>query len=209
MSGIEPVVFVVDDDPSVRGSLQELMESVPLAARAFASAQEFLETYEPDWQGCLLLDVRMPGMSGLRLQEELNRRGGDLPVIFITGHGDVSMAVETLHKGAFDFLEKPVRGQVVIEKVQRALERNHQRQQAKARVGNLKARLALLTRRETEILTQVRSGKQAKQISHECGLSRKTIDSHLTSIREKLGVETTAQMLVLLCESDHLRATRP
>jgi FixJ family two-component response regulator len=209
MSSIEPTVFVVDDDPSVRGSLQELMGSVPLAARVFASAQEFLETYEPDWQGCLLLDVRMPGMSGLRLQEELNRRGGDLPIIFVTGHGDVSMAVETLHKGAFDFLEKPVRGQVVIEKVQQALERNRQRQQAKARVANLKARLALLTRRETDILTHVRSGKRTKQISHECGLSRKTIDAHLTSIREKLGVETTAQMLVLLCESDHLRATRP
>jgi two-component system response regulator FixJ len=205
MPYVEPTVFIVDDDESVRGSLRELMESVPLAVRTFASAQEFLGSYASHWQGCVLLDVRMPGMSGLRLQDELRQRDSDLPLIFITGHGDIPMAVEALHKGASDFLEKPIRGQVVIEKVQRVLEESSRQQQAKARRANTKDRLALLTRRETDILARVMRGQRAKQISLEYGLSRKTIDAHLASIREKLGVETTAQMIMLLCESDDLR----
>jgi two-component system response regulator FixJ len=209
MPRVEPTVFVVDDDPSVRDSLRELMESVPLSVKVFASALEFLQSYEPDWHGCVLLDVRMPEMSGLRLQEELNRRDSDLPIIFITGYGDIPMVVETLRKGAFDFLEKPIRGQVVVEKVQRAFEKSSQRQRAKAKMADIEARLALLTPRETDVLARIRSGQRAKQISHECGLSRKTIDAHLASIREKLGVETTAQMLMLLCDNDHLRSACP
>lgn len=205
MAEVEPTAFVVDDDHSVRGSMQELMESVPLPVRTFASAQEFLEAYQPDWQGCVLLDVRMPGMSGLRLQDELKHRGGDLPIIFVTGHGDIPMAVETMHKGAFDFLEKPIRGQVVIEKVLRAFEQSRQRQQTRARMAYIEARLALLTRRETDILARIMSDQRTKEISRECGVSRKTVDAHLTSIRQKLGVETTAQMIRLLCEHNRLR----
>ncbi len=200
-------MFVVDDDVSVRESLVELMKSVALPVKAFASAREFLDSYEPDACGCVLLDVRMPGMSGLRLQEELSRRGSNLSIIFVTAYGDIPMAVEALHRGALDFLEKPVRGQVVIEKVQRAFEGSSRRQQARARVADLEARLAFLTPRETDILARIKSGQRAKQVSHECGLSRKTIDAHLTSIREKLGVETTAQLLLLLQERDQWRSS--
>lgn len=205
MANSEPTVFVVDDDQSVRGSLQELMESVPLPVRTFASAQEFLEAHQGDWQGCVLLDVRMPGMSGLRLQDELKHRGNDLPIIFVTGHGDIPMAVESLQKGAFGFLEKPVRGQVLVEKVLRAFEKSRRQQETRTRVDDIEARLALLTRRETDILSRLMGDQRTKQISQECGVSRKTVDAHLTSIREKLGVETTAQMVKLLCERERLR----
>jgi FixJ family two-component response regulator len=207
MTRAEPTVFIIDDDVSVRESLTELMRSISLPVRAFASAQEFLTSYVPDLCGCMLLDVRMSGMSGLRLQEELGRQGSDLPIIFVTGHGDVPTAVQAMQKGAFDFLEKPIRGQVIIETVQRAFERCNCRQRTRAKVADVDARLAFLTRRETDILSRLKSGQRVKQISHECGLSRKTIDAHLTGIREKLGVETTAQMLLLLQEADQLRSS--
>jgi FixJ family two-component response regulator len=207
MSHAEPTVFIVDDDLSVRESLTELMKSVSIPVRAFASAQEFLKSYEPNLCGCVLLDVRMSEMSGLRLQEELGRRNSDLPIIFVTGHGDVPTAVQAMQKGASDFLEKPIRGQVIIETVQRAFERSSQRQRTRAKVADVDARLAFLTRRETDILSRLKSGQRTKQVSHEFGLSRKTIDAHLTSIREKLGVETTAQMLLLLQEVDQLRSS--
>ena len=207
MAHAEPTVFIIDDDVSVRESLTELMKSISLPAQAFASAQEFLTSYAPDLCGCMLLDVRMSGMSGLRLQEELGRRSSDLPIIFVTGHGDVPMAVQAMQNGAFDFLEKPIRGQLIIETVQRAFERSSRRQRTRAKVADLDKRLVFLTRREMDILNHLKSGQRSKQISHEYGLSRKTVDAHLTSIREKLGVETTAQMLLLLQEVDQLRSS--
>lgn len=201
MESRKPAVFVVDDDESVRAGLQELMASVSLDVVAFSSAQEFLEAYEPDWHGCLLLDVRMPGASGLRLQEELQGRRNPLPIIFITGHGDVPMAVEAIKKGAFDFLEKPVRGQILIEKVQFALERDRQLQQTQAKIAEVKAKLTLLTEKEREVLTRVKKGERSKLIALASGVSRKTIDAHLNSIREKLGVDSTAQLVMLLHET--------
>ena len=128
-----PTVFIVDDDEAVRSSLRLLIRSVGLQAQAFGSAQEFLATYDPDQPGCLVLDVRMPGMSGLELQQELNRRGATIPVMFITGHGDVPMAVEAMQHGAFDFLQKPFRDQDLLDRVQRALARDTQNRAAVSR----------------------------------------------------------------------------
>lgn len=200
MPDTEPTVFVIDDDNATREGLRELMESVSFRVRTFASAQKFLEAYDPDLFGCLLLDVRMPGMSGLKLQGELNRRGADLPIIFITGHGDIAMAVDALKNGAFDFVEKPVRGQLLLDKIQSAIERHRQTSRDAARVRRIQANLALLTNRENEVLDRVKRGQNSKQIARELGLSRKTIDAHMTNIREKMGVNSTSQLILRLHE---------
>ncbi len=201
MRDTEPTVFIVDDDDAARGGLRELMESVSLRVRTFASAREFLQGYEPEGCGCLLLDVRMPGMSGLQLQEEMNRRGTRLPIIFITGHGDIPMAVDALRHGALDFLEKPIRGQLLLDRIHYAVERHRQSCAQQARIQDAQTRLASLTSREKEILDRVKTGTCTKAIAREFSLSRKTVDAHLTSIREKMGVTSTPQLIMLLYES--------
>ncbi len=201
MRDIEPTVFIVDDDDAARGGLRELMESVSLRVRTFASAREFLQGYEPEGYGCLLLDVRMPGMSGLQLQEEMNRRGTRLPIIFITGHGDIPMAVDALRNGALDILEKPLRGQLLLVRIHCAVERHRRSCEQQARIQDAQVRLASLTGREKEILDRVKTGTSTKAIAREFGLSRKTVDAHLTSIREKMGVTSTPQLIMLLYES--------
>jgi FixJ family two-component response regulator len=205
MSDAEGTVFIVDDDDAARSGLQELMESVSFDVRTFASAQEFLEAYEFETCGCLLLDVRMPGMSGLKLQDEMNRRGAGLPIIFITGHGDVSMAVDALKNGAFDFVEKPIRGQFLLDKIHCAIERHKQVCRQKDKMKQIRAQQALLTDREREILDRVKIGSGTKVIAREFGLSRKTVDAHLTNIREKMGVESTPQLIMMLYESGLLQ----
>jgi len=205
MEQATPTVFVVDDDDAARTGLCALAASISLKVEAFASAQEFLDAYPPDAVGCLLLDVRMPGMSGLKLQEELNRRGAGLPIIFITGHGDVSMAVEALRKGAFDFMEKPIRGQLLLERIQCAIETHQRLRRREASMRQTQARRALLTERELEILDCVQQGRGAKSIAQEFGLSRKTVDAHMTSIRGKMEVESTPQLVMLLYESGLLQ----
>jgi len=140
-------------------------------------------------------------MSGLTLQQEMNRRGANLPIIFITGHGDVAMAVDALRSGAFDFVEKPIRGQLLLDKVYSAVERHRQLCGRRARMQEIHARRASLTDRENEILNRVKGGRSPKSIALEFGLSRKTVDAHLTSIREKMGVESTPQLIMLLYES--------
>jgi len=201
MRDTEPTVFIVDDDDAARSGLRELMESVSLRVRTFASAREFLQGYERECCGCLLLDVRMPGMSGLQLQEEMNRRGAHLPIIFVTGHGDIPMAVDALRNGALDFIEKPVRGQSLLDTIHCAVERHRQSCEQQSRVQEVQARLASLTGREREILDRVKTGTSTKAIAREFGLSRKTVDAHLTSIREKMGVTSTPQLIMLLYES--------
>lgn len=201
----EPTVFIVDDDDAARNGLRELMESIQFRTETFVSAQEFLTTYDPQRCGCLLLDVRMPGMSGLRLQDELNRRRIDLPIIFVTGHGDVTMAVGALKNGAFDFVEKPIRGQILLDKIHRAIERHRQLGHRKTAMEQIQARHTLLTDREREILDRVKVGWSTKLIAREFGLSRKTVDAHLTNIREKMGVESTPQLIMLLYESGLLQ----
>src|SRR5215471_17864442 len=153
MRELAPTVYIVDDDSGVRSSIRVLMKSVGLAATPFASAKEFLESYHPNHPGCLVLDIRMPGMSGLELQEALNERGAVIPVIFITGHGDIPMAVEAMRHGAFDFLQKPFRDQDLIDRIQRALERDAKNRAALAQSDRIAERLRSLTAREQEVLT--------------------------------------------------------
>lgn len=205
MLDAEARVFVVDDDDAARNGLRELVESVSVDVRTFASAQGFLDAYESETCGCLLLDVRMPGMSGLKLQDEMNRRGITLPIIFITGHGDVSMAVEALKNGAFDFVEKPIRGQFLLDKIHGAVEKHRQICRRNNKMAQIQGRQTLLTDREKEILDRVKVGSATKVIAKEFGLSRKTVDAHLTNIREKMGVESTPQLIMLLYESGLLR----
>ena len=179
MVATEAIVFIVDDDEAVREGLQELVESVGLETRAFSSAQEFLDSYDEEWHGCLLLDVRMPGMSGLKLQEELNRRGCQLPIIFLTGHGDVPMAVETLRRGAVDFVEKPAGGQYLLDKVYEAIEEGNRVRRIETAKRDVRAKLDLLTPREKEVLEYIKQGKRPKTIalelygsqSQDCGLA--------------------------------------
>jgi FixJ family two-component response regulator len=157
-----PTVFVVDDDEAVRTSLRFLLKSVGLTTRALSSASDFFENYKPGQPGCLVLDVRMPGMSGLEPQQQLNLRGATIPVIFITGHGDVPMAVEAMQHGAFDFLQKPFRDQDLIDRIQRALERDARSRTALAQHAKIRERIGSLTPRERQVLALMTQGKPTK-----------------------------------------------
>lgn len=197
-----PTVFIVDDDTGVRASIRILLKSVGIGSTPLASAQDFLSSYDPDQPGCLVLDIRMPGMSGLELQEELNRRGAIIPVIFISGHGDIPMAVEAMQRGAFDFLQKPFRDQELIDRVQRALQRDSEsRATLKEHDRNL-ARLASLTAREREVLALLVQGMQNKVMAAELELSQRTVEIHRAHIMDKLGVHSVAQVVRLVMDSE-------
>jgi two-component system, LuxR family, response regulator FixJ len=200
-----PIVFVVDDDEAVRNSLRLLVKSVGLTAAALVSAQEFLATYDPLQPGCLLLDVRMPGMSGLELQQRLNLLGAVIPVIFITGHGDVPMAVEAMQQGAFDFLQKPFRDQDLIDRIQRALEKDRANRAALGERSRIREQHETLTPREREVLALVASGKANKVMAADLGLSQRTIEIHRARVMEKMGASSLAhlvRMVLDLEESD-------
>jgi two-component system response regulator FixJ len=190
-----PTVFVVDDDDAVRKSLRFLFKSLGLTADCQATAQEFLAHYRPEQPGCLVLDVRMPGMSGLELQQELNVRGAMLPVIFITGHGDIPMAVEAMQHGAFDFLQKPFRDQDLIDRVQKALEKDSENRKAHRDVEQLRRQFAELTPREHEVLQLLMAGKSNKVMAADLGLSQRTVEIHRARVMEKTGAHSVAQLV--------------
>ena len=190
-----PTIYVVDDDEGVRNSLRFLLKSVGLSARTLASAREFLETYKPGQPGCVVLDVRMPGMSGLELQQQLNLRGATVPVIFITGHGDIPMAVEAMQHGAFDFLQKPFRDQDLIDRIQRALERDARQRAALNQYERIRARFQTLTPREREVLTLMTSGKPNKVMAADLGVSQRTVEIHRARVMEKTGAASLAQLV--------------
>ena len=190
-----PTIFVVDDDEGVRNSIRFLLKSVGLATRTLSSASEFLETYKPRQSGCLVLDVRMPGMSGLELQQQLNLRGAIIPVIFITGHGDIPMAVEAMQHGAFDFLQKPFRDQDLIDRIQRALERDAHNRAALTQHDRIRARFESLTPREREVLSLMTSGKPNKVMASELGVSQRTVEIHRARVMEKTGAGSLAQLV--------------
>jgi two-component system, LuxR family, response regulator FixJ len=204
MRQLAPTVFVVDDDEGVRNSLRFLLKSLGIACRALSSANEFLDTYKPDQPGCLVLDVRMPGMSGIELQQQLNVRGAVIPVIFITGHGDVPMAVEAMQQGAFDFLQKPFREQDLIDRIQRALERDSRTRATLAEHANIRKSLESLTPREREVMILMTRGLANKVMAAELGLSQRTIEIHRARVMEKSGAASLAQLvrMVLNAESD-------
>lgn len=201
-----PTVFVVDDDEGVRNSLRFLLKSVGLQTQTLASAGEFLDTYKPSQPGCLVLDVRMPGMSGLELQQQLNLRGAVIPVIFITGHGDIPMAVEAMQQGAFDFLQKPFRDQDLIDRIQRALERDARNRAALDQHAKIRERLDSLTPREREVLALMTRGKPNKIMAAELGVSQRTVEIHRARVMEKSGAASLAQLVRMVMDLEADRA---
>lgn len=197
-------VHVVDDDDAVRSSLKLLLKSVGLPTAVHASAQEYLAVWQPDQAGCLILDVRMPGMSGLELQTELNSRGAIVPVIFISGHGDIPMAVEAIQHGAFDFLQKPFRDQDLIDRVQRAMAADGENRKLLSQRDTLRNRYDSLTPREQEVLVLVTQGKANKVMAGDLGVSQRTVEIHRARVMEKMGAHSLAQLvrMVLELESD-------
>jgi len=203
-----PVVFIVDDDEAVRSSLRLLLKSVGLVPSALGSAREFLDKYDPAQPGCLVLDVRMPEMSGLELQEKLNLQGAVIPVIFITGHGDVPMAVEAMQAGAFDFLQKPFRDQDLIDRIQRAMEKDRGNRAALNERGLIREHLESLTPREREVLTLVTSGKPNKIMAADLGVSQRTVEIHRARVMEKMGAASLAQLVRMVMDlGEHTAAS--
>jgi two-component system, LuxR family, response regulator FixJ len=188
-------VFVVDDDEGVRSSLGLLLESVGYHCALFASAREFLERYRPDQAGCLLLDIRMPDMSGIELQEHLAARGVFLPVIFITGHGDVPMAVQAMKNGAFDFLQKPFRDQELLDRVSRGIQSDAQARDALSKREELRRRHDTLTPREKEVMELIVAGKANKVIAFDLRLSERTVEIHRARVMEKMGTRSVAHLV--------------
>jgi FixJ family two-component response regulator len=191
-----PLVFVVDDEPAIRDSLALLLRSVGLPTRTFDSAQAFLDSFQPVPNACLLADVRMPGMSGLELQETLRTRGLKVPVIVLTGHGDIAMAVRAMKAGAADFIEKPYNDQVLIDSVNRALaaSRSPQPSPAADRAG-IEARIATLSPREREVMQFVIEGKPNKVIATRLGLSTRTVEVHRAKVMEKMQAASLAELV--------------
>jgi FixJ family two-component response regulator len=183
---VTAVVFVIDDDPSMRAALEDLVSSVGLTVRPFTSPQEFLASKRPDAPGCLVLDVRLPGMSGLTFQKELARVGVDLPVIFITGHGDIAMSVRAMKAGAIEFLTKPFHDQDLLDAIHAAIERDKERRRLAVLVAELRERYATLTERERQIMTLVVIGRANKQIAAELNLSEMTVKVHRGQVMRKM-----------------------
>jgi two-component system response regulator FixJ len=195
-----PIVFVVDDDEAVRNSLRLLLKSVGLAASTLPTAQEFLSTYRPNQPGCLVLDVRMPGMSGMELQQQLNIRGAVIPVIFISGHGDIPMAVEAMQQGAFDFLQKPFRDQDLIDRIQRALAKDQTNRAELNERTRTRERFESLTPREREVLALVTSGKPNKVMAGDLGVSQRTVEIHRARVMEKMAASSLAQLVRMVMD---------
>jgi two-component system response regulator FixJ len=191
-------VFIVDDDRDVRNSIALLVRSIGLHSKTYSSANEFTSDYDPQCPGCLVLDVRMPGMSGLELQNQMNGRGGHLPIIMLTGHGEISMATQAMRAGAWDFLQKPYSPQVLLERISEALKFDCGQCEKRSAQSQIKARIALLTGREHEVMLHLAQGKSTKRIARELGISPKTVDNHRIKILEKLKLQNTVQLANLI-----------
>ena len=190
-----PTIFVVDDDAAVRDALKLLLRSVGHAVETFGSAQEFLDAYGEDRAGCLVLDIRMPGMSGLELQQKLNEKHSILPIIFITGHGDVPMAVTAMKSGAADFIQKPFRDQDLIDRINKALGRDRERRKGRAEEDEIRGRIALLTPREKEVMQRVVRGQANKVIALDLGVSQRTVELHRARVMKKLRLRSVAELV--------------
>lgn len=197
----EPAVFIVDDDDAVRESLAFLMKSVGLKAESFPSAQAFLDSYNPNRAGCLVLDIRMPGMSGLELQDKLKQMGSILPIIFITGHGDVPMAVKAIKAGAADFVQKPFRDQELIDRIREVLEEDAQSRADKLQRNEILRRMDTLTEREREVMEQVVDGKANKVVAIDLNVSQRTVEIHRANVMEKMKARSLAQLVRLVMKA--------
>ena len=191
----EPLIYVVDDDAAVRDSLTLLLRAVGLTGQAFSSATEFLQNYDTEQHGCLVADIRMPGMSGLDLQDELTRLGAHIPLIFITGHGDVPMAVDAMKSGALDFIEKPFRDQDLLDRVNQAVSWDKERRTRNLETLAIRERLAALTPRETEVMERVVQGQANKVIAMDLGVSQRTVEIHRARVMEKMEVRSVAKLV--------------
>ena len=191
----QPIVFVVDDDPLVRGSVSSLLRSVGLQTRVFGSASEFLQEKRPALPSCLVLDVRLPGVSGLDFQAELSSRNIQIPIIFMTGHGDIPMTVRAMKAGAVEFLTKPFREQDMLDAVKLALERDQGRIESEKVSSGLKSNFATLTPREQEIMALVASGLMNKQVAGKIGLSEITVKVHRGRLMQKMGARSLADLV--------------
>lgn len=190
-----PLVYLVDDDEAVRDSLGILLRSVGLASEVYASALEFLEHFDPQRHACLVADIRMPGLSGLELQQRLNEQHADIPIIFITGHGDVPMAVTAMKSGATDFIQKPFRDQDLLDRIAKALEIDRARRASRAEGDAIRERLALLTPRETEVMERVVKGQANKVIAMDLGVSQRTVELHRARVMRKLRMRSLAELV--------------
>jgi two-component system, LuxR family, response regulator FixJ len=216
-----PIVMVVDDDAGVRNAMRTLLKSVGIQSTLYPSAQEFLGAYQPTQPGCLVLDIRMPGMSGLELptqpgclvldirmpgmsglelQQELNLRGAVIPVIFMSGHGDIPMAVEAMQHGAFDFLQKPFRDQDLLDRIQRAIVKDAEMRKSLGEHTRIQAHLESLTPREREVLDLMTQGKQNKAIAQVLDVSPRTIEIHRARVMEKMGAHSIAELVRMMLD---------
>ena len=195
MSEPASIVFVVDDDPSVRRAIQRLVESVGLPVKLFGSAADFMNSGHPDVPSCLVLDIRLPGISGLDFQRELAKAQNEIPTIFITAHGDIPMTVRAMKAGAVEFLTKPFRDQDLLDAIQIALERDRARRQRQADIAILQERLESLTAREREVLPLVVSGLPNKQVAAEIGTTEATIKVHRSQLMKKMGADSLPELV--------------
>jgi two-component system, LuxR family, response regulator FixJ len=199
---IEPIVYVVDDDPSVQRVLERTLTSAGWRVQMYESGPEFLDAFDPDRPGCLILDLRMPRMNGLTVQEKLMAMGSTLPIIFLTAFGDVPTAVQAMQAGAVDFLEKPFSNQQLLRLVEQALEQEAQLRAQRQRRAEREARLAHLTPREREVLDLVVAGDTNKEIAAQLGIGLRTVEMHRQKVMRKLGVRSAVDLMHLLYEDD-------
>jgi FixJ family two-component response regulator len=200
----EQIVYIVDDDEDVREGFGLLMDTVGQPYRTFDSALAFLEAYDPAMDGCLVLDIRMPRMTGLELQERLNEMGSLLPIIFMTGHGDIPMAVDAMRRGALDFIRKPFREQDLLERINEALDLESGRRKRELDLQRLNDRVASLTEREREVFKRVADGEMNKVIAQDLGISERTVELHRSQVMKKLEVRTLAQLVRMRIELEQL-----
>lgn len=198
MSEDQQIVFIVDDDDDVRDSLVELIESIGLQTKAYESAISFLDEFNNDFPGCILADVRMPGMSGIELQYKLNELGATQPLIIMTGHGDITMAVQAMKEGAFEFLQKPFRDQELLDCLTKALEQDNANRNKSGIQHAIQERVNTLTTREREVVDKVLEGKVNKIIARELDISDRTVEIHRSHAMEKLGVKSVAELVKIM-----------
>ena len=189
------IVYLVDDDDAVRDALGMLFKSIGLKHEAYASALDFLQRYDGGRHSCLVADIRMPGLSGLELQQRLNEQRAEVPIIFITGHGDVPMAVTAMKSGAADFIQKPFRDQDLIDRINKALARDRERRKARAEEAEIRGRIALLTPREKEVMQRVVRGQANKVIAMDLGVSQRTVELHRARVMKKLRMRSVAELV--------------
>ncbi|MDH3509273.1 MAG: response regulator transcription factor [Gammaproteobacteria bacterium] len=195
MSDGANIVYIVDDDEAVRDSLCFLLKSVGIVGHGFSSGNEFLNAYDADWQGCILLDIRMPGISGMEVQRQLSERSCSLPIIFITGHGDIPMAVEAMHLGAYDFIQKPFHDQDLLDRIQQALATYRESQDELTLKNEVQERYEKLTPREREVMEAVVRGHANKVIAMDLELSQRTVEIHRARVMEKMQARSLASLV--------------